>query len=250
MYRLLRVKPHPAKHVLDADSISAEKPQSDPSLPITLRLINHLPENARKQIYRAFAPASLLAHFGIDPVSWNGRGGMARAELHAPRDSRGVMFSLQKNPDQREILRLELADNSMNGMAPNFIPHADSDRSRFFIAITMNKRRQRFAGQPDATREKKKEPCASGQAGSGLRASQLVFAQLETFPAALGQQAYFLEPMTFASAWLFKRRGFAYLPDHQLTDEINVEFQPGCRLHQAPDHTTSFRQDEKFSPPS
>ena len=46
----------------------------------------------------------------------------------------------------------------------------------------------------------------------------------------------------FASAWVFERRGFAYVRGHKLMDDVHKEFQPSGRLHQALDGSTPFRQ--------
>lgn len=250
MFRSLRVKRHPTKYASDVDSISAEQLQSDPSLPITLRQINHLPENARKRIYRALLPPSLLVRFAIDPVNWNGRERTARVELHAPEGSYSVTISLQKtDPEPREILRLELADNSQNGVDLNFILLADPDGPRFLIDRDEQGQATLFGTARRSLAEEEKAMrfgLAPGQASPGLRASQLVFDQLETFLAALGHRAYFLEPMTYASAWLFERRGFAYVRGHQLMDEIDSEFQPGGRLHQVLDNSTPFRRPDQW----
>ncbi len=43
---------------------------------------------------------------------------------------------------------------------------------------------------------------------ASLGASRLVMQHIETFLSALGQRAYYLEPLTYASAWVFERRGF------------------------------------------
>src|SRR5690606_17702843 len=68
----------------------------------------------------------------------------------------------------------------------------------------------------------------------------------ETFLAMLTHRALFLEPLTYASAWVFERRGFAYVKGHKLMDEIEAEFQPGGRLHKALDGSTPFRQPEQW----
>jgi hypothetical protein len=86
---------------------------------------------------------------------------------------------------------------------------------------------------------------APGQMRPGLRASRLVFTHLETFLATLGHQAYFLEPLTYASACLFERLGFAYVRGHKLMDDIHAEFQPGGRLHAALDGSSVFRQQHQ-----
>ena len=69
--------------------------------------------------------------------------------------------------------------------------------------------------------------------------------QLDTFLSALGHQAYFLEPLTYASTWLFERRGFAYVRGHKLMNDIHREFQPGGILHRCLDGSSVFRSPDQ-----
>ena len=87
---------------------------------------------------------------------------------------------------------------------------------------------------------------APGTGRQGVGCSQAVIDQLEAFLAALGQRAYFLEPLTYASAWLFEKRGFAYVRGHKLMQDIHQGFQPGGDLHQALDGSSPFRQPEQW----
>ena len=49
----------------------------------------------------------------------------------------------------------------------------------------------------------------------------------------MGHQAIFLEPLTYASAWIFEHYGFAYVRGHKLMDDIHLGFQPGGKLYEA-----------------
>jgi hypothetical protein len=73
-----------------------------------------------------------------------------------------------------------------------------------------------------------------------------VLHQLETFLIPLGHRSINLEPLTYVSAWVFERRGFAYIQGHKLMNEINEGFQPGGKLHAALDGSTPFRQPEQW----
>src|SRR5687767_904046 len=61
----------------------------------------------------------------------------------------------------------------------------------------------------------------------------------------LGHRAYFLEPLTYASAWVFERRGFAYVRGHKLMDDIQREFQAGGTLDQRLDDGSAFRRRDQ-----
>lgn len=88
---------------------------------------------------------------------------------------------------------------------------------------------------------------APGQTRAGLRASSEVFNHLESFLTLLAHHAYFLEPLSYASAWVFERRGFAYVRGHKLMDEIHEEFQPEGRLYRQLDESTSFRAQDHWN---
>ena len=62
----------------------------------------------------------------------------------------------------------------------------------------------------------------------------------------IAHHAFFLEPLTYVSAWIFEERGFAYSKGHQLMDTIHKEFQPGNELHKALDGSTPFRQPDQW----
>jgi hypothetical protein len=78
-----------------------------------------------------------------------------------------------------------------------------------------------------------------------LGGSRLVFEQIDAFLSMLGHRAYFLEPLTYASAWVFERRGFAYVRGHKLMDDIHREFQPGGKLDQCLDDGSPFRKRDQ-----
>ena len=65
---------------------------------------------------------------------------------------------------------------------------------------------------------------------------------MDDFLTTIGQRAYFLEPLTYASAWVFEKRGFAYMRGHKLMSTIHQEFQPAGALHKALDGASPFRQ--------
>ena len=88
---------------------------------------------------------------------------------------------------------------------------------------------------------------APGQIREGLRSSSIVFTHIETFLTMMSHHAFFLEPLSYVSAWIFEKRGFAYSKGHQLMDIIHKEFQPGGELHKALDGSTPFRQPDQWN---
>jgi hypothetical protein len=249
MFRNLRIKRQPEKIVPDAKSISAEQLERDASIPITLRQINDLPENAQKRVYRAALPPSLLARFNIDPITWKGSDGTESVSLKTS-DAGKTNISICSTDDTREeYMIIGLADNSFNGIdlemlvlndpnSPRFQTDSDEDgQPTMFGTLRRNLDQEARAMQAGL---------APGQVRRGLGGSQLVLNHLDNFLATLGHRAYFLEPLTYVSAWIFERRGFAYVRGHRLMDDINREFQPGGRLFQALDEGTPFRQPDQW----
>jgi hypothetical protein len=250
MFRSLRVKRKPDKYVRDVRELPSNWLTWSPNVPITLRQLNGLPENARIRTLRALLPPGLLGRFGINPVTWQGPGGDGHVLLKAEPGTGIASIAVRKHAGSREAdFYLELEDTSMNGINLNFILMRDPDGPCFgtdrddegnptlFGAVRRN-----LAAEEQAMAA----GLAPGQVCKGLRASQQALQHLEAFLVTIGHSACFLEPLTYASAWLFERRGFAYVRGHKLMDEIHLEFQPGGRLHRALDGSTPFRQPEQW----
>jgi len=250
MFRSLRVKQQLLKIVPDSPSISAEQLSRDASIPITLRQINSLPENAKRRIYRPLLPLGILVQFGIDPITWKGPNGDQHIRLKAGPEKNGVSIAARKaSDDPDDILFLELADNAMNGIDLNLIVINDPESPRFSTdqdeqgLPTLFGTARRNLGEEERAMQ---AGLAPAQTRASLRASRQVFELLETFLATLGHRAYFLEPLTYVSAWVFEQRGFAYVRGHKLMDDIHAEFQPGGRLNSALDGSTPFRQPNQW----
>ena len=191
-----------------------------------------------------------MRHYSIDPITWKSPDSSQPVRLTANPDTSSVEIILHSDkihPDN--LFELQLSDNYSNRVELGFMQVNDPDSPRYDIEFDE-------AGRPTllgtARRNKVEEEkamlggLAPGQTRSGLRTSEMVFEHLETFLVTLGHQEYFLEPLTYASAWLFERRGFAYMRGHKLMNEVQVEFQPGGRLHSALDGSTPFRQQDQW----
>jgi hypothetical protein len=251
MLKYFRVKRQPEKVVPDLGAISASLLESDAHLPVTIRQLNNLPENVKRRVYRGLIPPALLTRFGIDPIQWTGANKEPMVFLNAESNSEKVLITARNSPDPaHEFFALELADNSLNGIELNLIVLNDPTAPRFSIDYTDD-------GQPTlfgtlkrnlkAEEESKNAGLAPGQVRAGLGGSRVVFEQLDTFLSMLGHRAYFLEPLTYASAWVFERRGFAYVRGHKLMDNIQREFQPGGALSQCLDDGAAFRERDQAS---
>lgn len=246
MLKYFRVKQQPEKIVPDLGAISISLLERDGTLPFTIRQLNNLPENVKRRLYRGLLPPALLTRFGIDPIRWTSIDKETLVFLHAESESEKVLITAQGSSDpSSEFFALELADNSLNGIELNLIVLNDPTAPRFSIDQTE-------AGEPtlfgtlkrnlNAEEQAKTAGLAPGQIRAGLGNSRLVFEQIDTFLSMLGHRAYFLEPLTYASAWVFERRGFAYVRGHKLMDDIHREFQPGGKLYECLDDGLQFRK--------
>jgi len=249
MLKYFRVKQQPEKVVPDLGAISVSLLERDAVLPFTIRQLNNLPENVKQRLYRGLIPPALLTRFGIDPIQWTDAAKEPLVVLHTASNSEKVLITAQATSDpSTEFFALELSDNSLNGIELNLIVLNDPTAPRYSIDQTE-------AGEPTmfgtlkrnlkAEEQALQAGLAPGQVRAGLGGSRMVFEQIDTFLAMLGHRAYFLEPLTYASAWVFERRGFAYVRGHKLMDDIQREFQPGGALSQCLDDGSPFRKRDQ-----
>lgn len=245
MLKYFRVKSQPEKIVPDLGAISASLLESDANLPFTIRQLNNLPEAVKQRVYRGLIPPALLTRFGIDPIQWTGANKEPKVFLQAEPESEKVLITAGTSADPNdEFFALELADNSLNGIELNLIVMNDPTAPRFSIDQTEDGQPTMFGTLKrnfNAEEQAMHAGLAPGQIRAGLGGSRLVFEQIDTFLSMLGHRAYFLEPLTYASAWVFERRGFAYVRGHKLMDDIHREFQPGGALSQCLDAGSTFR---------
>ena len=246
----LRVKEEPVKVAPDPGEISVNDLMGNFNLPIAIKTINSLPLEAKQRIYRTLIPSLLLTRFGIHPITWRGAEGAECVRLNAEPNSSVVILSACGATETTDpFFLIELADNSFNGVNLNLLLLNDPKGELYRTDYDE-------AGQPTqfgtVRRNLKEEEramhagLAPGQIRPSLSASQLFFQQLDAFLAFMGHQAISLEPLTYASAWVFEKRGFAYMRGHKLMDDIHREFQPGGALHRALDGSTPFRQPEQW----
>jgi hypothetical protein len=249
MLKYFRVKQRPEQVVPDLGAISISLLERDAALPFTIRQLNNLPENVKRRVYRGLIPPPLLTRFGIDPIQWTGANKERMVFLKAEENSEKVLITARNSSDiDDEFFALELADNALNGIELNLIVLNDPTAPRFPIDQTED-------GQPTMfgtlRRNVKAEEAAMqaglapGQIRASLGGSRMVFEQIDTFLSMLGHRAYFLEPLTYASAWVFERRGFAYVRGHKLMDDIQREFQASGALYKSLDDGSAFRKRDQ-----
>jgi hypothetical protein len=201
-------------------------------------------------VYRALLPPELLVRFDVDPVTWQGADGNQHVVLKAEEETAVVSLSVRTTPSvDDEFFYLEISDSAVNSPNVNFLLLGDPNSPRFAIDCDADGRATLFGtvSRNLAVEEQAmRAGLAPAQVRRGLGASGVVMQQLEAFLVTCSHSAYFLEPLTYTSAWLFERYGFAYVRGHKLMDDIHREFQPGGRLHQALDGCSPFRQPDQW----
>lgn len=250
MLEYLRIGKRESKVGPDPIELSIGRLAISPELPITIQSINDLHHNIKQRIYRSLIPHSLLFHHDIDPITWLGPGKTARVELRAEKGSGTVYLEARSPFDPSDpFFTLEFADNRFNRVELNLIVLNDPNSERFDTDVDGEGNSTMFGTvrrNLEAEERGMAAGLAPGQIRQGVRGSAEVLHQLEGFLISLGHRSVALEPLTYASALMFERRGFAYIQGHGLMNEIHQEFQPGGRLHGALDNSTPFRQPDQW----
>ena len=245
----LNYNPEDPEGEFKPEAISALRLMRDPDLPVPIHAINQFSPGAKKRLYRTLLPPDLLASFGINPITWRGPDGEKHVLIVAPPDKGLVKIVIKHRPDARDpIAYLELVDNNFNAINVVLLVLNDPRAPRFDIDISEQ-------GEPTlfgtvhrnrvAELAAKEAGLAPGQVRQGLRASQTALRHLEAFLTMLGHPIYYGEPLTYAAAILFERRGFSYVSGKRLMEKIDREFRPGGELYRALDGSTPFRQPEQ-----
>lgn len=248
MYKNLRIKKTPGRIEPAPDQLTSGWLEKNSQAPILLVQINNLPETIKKRVYRNLIPPELLTRFQIDPVSWKGVGGNLHVSIEAQAGSPSVRLrAFSDGAQQNEFFRLDISDNALGSIDIKVLQLSDPESPPF----GNDARQGGFLAQPGTNGRNLEEQqrameagLAPGQIWDGLGALKTTLNQFEAFLASLCHQAYFFEPHFYSAAWHFEKRGFAYVRGHKLMDDIQVEFQPGGRLHMALDSSTPFRQPD------
>jgi hypothetical protein len=245
MFKFLQVKSERVRLAPDPESVSVTQLLGDASIPVSIHAVVKLPDSLKHRLYRVLLPPGILTRFGINPFTWKAHGGVISVHL-LEKTNPGLLnisISHPSSPDD-PFLNIELQDNHLNGIDLNLIILNDPESPRFGIDKDEDGRSTLFGTihrNVEAEILAMEAGLSPGQVRSGLRRSSSVFAHMEAFFSLLGHQSIFLEPLTYTSAWIFERRGFAYIRGHKLMDVIHNEFSPGGNLHTALDGSTPFR---------
>lgn len=230
--------------------VSSLRLMREPSLPVSIHVLNQFSAGAKQRLYRTLLPPDLLASFEIDPITWKGPDGNQHVVIVAPPDKGLVKIIARHAMDARDpFAYLELVDTSFNSINVVLLVLNDPHAARFDVDVD-EKGRPTLFGTVHRNRAAEEKAIAAGlapgQVREGLRASGSALLHLEAFLSMLGHGVYYGEPLTYAAAILFEKRGFSYVSGRRAMETINREFQPGGRLHAALDGSTPFRRPEQW----
>lgn len=250
MFQFLQRKEEPEKYGPDPGQVSVRQLLEDSGVPVSIKAVTNLPQAARERLLRILLPPYLLSRFQIKPFSWRGPDGDDHVRVVLRPESGLLRLEARHSKDAPDpFYSVELQDNAMNGVDLNLIVLSDPHAPRFDTDRDDEGKATQFGTVRRNVREEEKAMgagLAPGQVRAGLSASRDVLQNIETFLAMMTHYSFFLEPLTYASAWVFERRGFAYVRGHKLMDDIHREFQDGGRLRRALDGSTPFRQPQQW----
>ena len=251
MFQFLQVKQQPNKVAPDPGSLSLRQLLGDATLPMSIQALVGLPAESRRRLYRVLIPPALLTRFKINPFTWRDpQGGQCVRVVEKSSPGLLNISCRLAAEDSEPIFCVELADNAINGIDLNLLQLNDPLAPRFGTDYDAEGQPTMFGTLRRNLQEEARAMQAGlspGQTRPGLRASAEVFAGLEAFMAMLAHQSIFLEPLTYTSAWIFERHGFAYIRGHKLMDDIQREFQPGGKLRNALDGSSPFREPVQWT---
>lgn len=248
MFRALRLKQEPVKVAPEPKVLPIEQFLEDAQFPLSIRSINALPQQAKQRFYRTLVPPELLGRLGINPILWRGSG--YTVELYAEPDSGKVNIAINNPEDPGDAyFVLELEDNATNGIDLNLLLMNDPTAEKFGIGYDLEGKATHWGTITRNLAEEERAMragLAPAQVRAGMGFSTQLLNQLDVFLALCARQAISLEPLTYVSAWIFEKRGFAYVRGHKLMDDIHREFQPGGKLNDALDGSTPFREPDAW----
>jgi hypothetical protein len=250
MLKYLRIRKGESKQRPDPLELTRLRLAAAPDQPIRLSAINDLDQNIKQRIYRSLIPQSLLFRFDVDPITWKGPDKTTYVTLKA-EPGYGTVYLEARSPFDPDdpFFILEIEDTRYTRIELNLIVLNDPNSERFNTDVDGQGRSTLFGTVHRnllAEDQAMAAGLAPGQIRQGVRCSGEVLHGLESFLIALGQRSIHLEPLTYASAWVFERHGFAYVQGHQLMNQIHQEFQPGGLLHAQLDGSTPFRQADQW----
>ena len=155
-----------------------------PPLPVSITALNNLLDNFKLRLYRTLIPTQVLADFAINPRTWKNPTRQTLVNLIAAPGQNLVRLVAWYGDDPENEFFLELADNALNGIDLHFFIASDPTGPRFTTDMDDQGRQTLFGTvhrNLDAEEKAMHAGLAPGQTSRGLRCSQIVFNQMDSF---------------------------------------------------------------------
>ena len=205
--------------------------------------INALPSEQRRHVYQSLIPVDVLLRFEIDPRALAHPGESSLFKIMA-KPSSVELYLMHRLDAEDPLLYLQLADTTTNQVEVIMFmvndPHAtrfDTDRLPDGTPTCFGTEARNLEEEIRAMRA----GLAPGQVRRGLRLTRELVPILEAFVAALGRDAFFIQPLAYHNAILFERLGFSYALGLGRMEWIHREFGLGGLLRARLDGSTPFR---------
>ncbi|NWG17417.1 MAG: hypothetical protein HXY41_12350 [Chloroflexi bacterium] len=222
---------------------------TDDRWPSSIREINNLPEDQKRNIYRFLLPDWLFTEYHVDYDTLT-IDGQPVVYFRCPQGSRAMEISVRRcvtSPDA--MLYLNMADTFNNQLLVLLVVINDLESARFNIDVDEhgNSTHLGTTGRNLIAEEAAmKAGLAPGQIRRGLRYFKHAVPLFEKFITRMGHDLFLIEPLAYHNAILFEKYGFNYMRGYREMVRINEEFQPGGELHQKLSADKIFRQPDAY----
>jgi hypothetical protein len=211
----------------------------------TLRDINALRVEEKREIYSRLVPGRIYDFLDISPQNFRGVDVERRIRFLTPKGLGLMRIEVRLHPDDRDtIFFLEIADTRYHQMELSFCVIKNLATPRFNVDVDPAGIDNCFATMGRNIPEEIRAMNAGlfpNQTHRGLRMFSEFFALFEQFVDSLGMEIIVAEPLTYDNAVRYEKYGFDYVTGRQLMLEINEGFKQGNILFERLDGSTPFR---------
>jgi hypothetical protein len=213
--------------------------------PKSIASINQLPEKEKKAVYTRFIPNELLKKFGIQS-DFTDAEGRSLLTLRFTEGSTDVVLDLRHEFGAQDPLLYTHLTDTMNGQIHVLLYIVNDPNSpRFGVDKMPDGTKTEFGVFRRNLDEEEKAlnaGLAPGQVRQGLRLLKHAIPAFDEFVQALGQDIYFIDPLSYHNAIVFERYGFNYQKGRRFMIRINEGFEPESDLFLKLDNSTPFRR--------
>ena len=210
--------------------------------PSSIRQINALPKQAKHSFYCSLVPRSILAARRIGTQAPLDR---LTFKVRCPENAGFVEIDVRHPVDERDpVVYVHMADTASGQLEVLLMIVNDPSAPRFDTDRNWRGEPTKFGTMSrnlGAEIEAMEAGLAPGQVRRGLGLGRDLVPVMERFAADLVKDRFFIEPLTYHSAIVFERYGFAYMTGHTQMQEIQRGFQPGKALWRRLDGSSPFR---------